>query len=443
MAFSLFKVVKGLLIREENSLVPKELEIIPGGDGGVKTTLTTSQTSTDKIITLPDETDTLVGKITVDTLENKSIDSTGGVNTITTAASGNLAATELNAALSELQSDIDTRTLETDFQAHLTDTVDAHDASAISVTPSGNLAATEVQAALVELQSDIDTRALDADFQSHLNDTTDAHDASAISTIPAGNIAATDVQSALNELDTEKAKTDLSNLTSPTSINQSLLPSATNTHTIGNTSLLWSNLYVNSIGTSGPPNISVANRTLATSAGSVSVNYNTGVLSSTAGANTSIDWTNRILKDSSSVSTIDYSSSTSIKIGKTISYRNQGLTTEMVSKVIGSQTLVSGSSAVTEFELNTASYESLIVEYKIKGTEDLRVKTGTLYISATSGGGDQVSIVDTSVSIDSSGSSVDTFIFSASISSGVVTVTCNNTTASSGVIKYLAKKFAV
>lgn len=39
----------------------------------------------------------------------------------------------------------------------------------------------------------------------HLADTVDAHDASAISNVAAGNIAATDVQAAINELDTEKA----------------------------------------------------------------------------------------------------------------------------------------------------------------------------------------------------------------------------------------------
>lgn len=46
---------------------------------------------------------------------------------------------------------------------HIADAIDAHDASAISNIPSGNLAATDVQSALNELQSDIDTRALDAD----------------------------------------------------------------------------------------------------------------------------------------------------------------------------------------------------------------------------------------------------------------------------------------
>lgn len=46
---------------------------------------------------------------------------------------------------------------------HINDTTDAHDASAISNIPSGNLAATDVQSALNELQTDINSRALDAD----------------------------------------------------------------------------------------------------------------------------------------------------------------------------------------------------------------------------------------------------------------------------------------
>ncbi len=44
------------------------------------------------------------------------------------------------------------------LDAHIIDAVDAHDASAISVTPAGTLSATDVQAALVELQADIDTQ---------------------------------------------------------------------------------------------------------------------------------------------------------------------------------------------------------------------------------------------------------------------------------------------
>ncbi len=73
-------------------------------------------------------------------------------------------ATELS-QLSGVTSPIQTQlnNTSTGLTDHINDASDAHDASAISNVPAGNLAATDVQAALNELQSDIDTRALDAD----------------------------------------------------------------------------------------------------------------------------------------------------------------------------------------------------------------------------------------------------------------------------------------
>lgn len=120
---------------------------------------------------------------------------------ISNVPAGNLAATDVQAALDELQGDVDTNA--SAISNHISDAVDAHDASAISSVPSGNLAATDIQGAVDELQSDIDTRALASDLTNHINDATDAHDASAISSIPSGNLAATDVQSALDELQTD------------------------------------------------------------------------------------------------------------------------------------------------------------------------------------------------------------------------------------------------
>ncbi len=122
---------------------------------------------------------------------------------ITNTPSGNLAATTVQAALNELQTDVDTRATSSELTAHTTDVADAHAGSAITNTPSGNLAATTVQGALNELQSDVDTRALASDLSAHLADTSDAHDASAISNVASGNLAATDVQAALNELQTD------------------------------------------------------------------------------------------------------------------------------------------------------------------------------------------------------------------------------------------------
>jgi hypothetical protein len=62
-----------------------------------------------------------------------------------------LTATNVQAAIDEVDANLD---------AHLADTIDAHDASAISNVPAGNLVATDIQGAVNELQSDIDTRAL-------------------------------------------------------------------------------------------------------------------------------------------------------------------------------------------------------------------------------------------------------------------------------------------
>lgn len=72
------------------------------------------------------------------------------------ATSASAAATSAsNAATSEANAAAAATTV---LNTHLTDTTDAHDASAISSVPSGNLAASDVQSALDELQSDIDSK---------------------------------------------------------------------------------------------------------------------------------------------------------------------------------------------------------------------------------------------------------------------------------------------
>jgi hypothetical protein len=86
-----------------------------------------------------------------------------------------------------------------DLAAHIAQASDAHDASAISNVPAGNLAATDVQGALDELQADADTNA--TNLADHLADATDAHDASAISydNVSSG-LTATEVQGAIDEM---------------------------------------------------------------------------------------------------------------------------------------------------------------------------------------------------------------------------------------------------
>ena len=90
--------------------------------------------------------------------------------------------------------------------AHIADTSDAHDASAISVADAGDLlTATTVEAALAELH---------ADGTNHTGDTSAAHAASAISIADSGEIiTATDVEGALAELAAKSS--DLVNDTTP------------------------------------------------------------------------------------------------------------------------------------------------------------------------------------------------------------------------------------
>lgn len=78
----------------------------------------------------------------------------------------------------------DVTAVSTGLSDHLADTADAHDASAISVTPSGNLSSTDVQAALLELQGDINTDTTLADGKIYIGDATDT----AVEVTPSGDV---------------------------------------------------------------------------------------------------------------------------------------------------------------------------------------------------------------------------------------------------------------
>lgn len=89
--------------------------------------------------------------------------------------------------------------------AHLADTSDAHDASAISFAPSGAIAGTDVQTAVAEVASDAA-----AALAAHVDDTSDAHDASAISLLDTGgHWTATTVEGALAEVPSRYVSSDV------------------------------------------------------------------------------------------------------------------------------------------------------------------------------------------------------------------------------------------
>jgi hypothetical protein len=90
--------------------------------------------------------------------------------------------------------------------SHIDDTTDAHDASAISTVPAGNLASTNVQTSLAELDSEKATTGsvttVQTNLDNHINDSSDAHDASAISVVSTTLVGTgADVQAVLEELD--------------------------------------------------------------------------------------------------------------------------------------------------------------------------------------------------------------------------------------------------
>jgi len=119
-----------------------------------------------------------------------------------------LTATDVQAAIDEVEGRVEiTEGIATGADGkiddHIADATDAHDASAISNAPSGNLAASNVQDALNEIQTEVDGKADSSEITDHINDAVGAHAASAISNTPSGNLAASDVQSALDELQSD------------------------------------------------------------------------------------------------------------------------------------------------------------------------------------------------------------------------------------------------
>lgn len=149
---------------EEAQLQNKSSDPTLGVDGKVWLNTTSSLAKIDigsaahQIVT-HDQTQTLTNKTVV-----------AASNTITTAASGNLSAVELNAALAELQTDIDSRSTAAAVTDHLNDASDAHDASAISFAAVGTIAATDAQTAIAEVATDAASA-----LSSHEADTSSIH----------------------------------------------------------------------------------------------------------------------------------------------------------------------------------------------------------------------------------------------------------------------------
>ncbi len=164
------RFIKSLIIRQEGTQTPREIEITPGGNASTRTVLTTSQTA-NRTLTLPDNSGTIATTAGPQTITGTTIDAddntitnidndeirAGAAIDATKIADGSVTNTEfqyINTVTSNVQDQLDAGS--TALTTHINDTTGAHAASAISVVPTGNLSSTDAQSALVELQTSID-----------------------------------------------------------------------------------------------------------------------------------------------------------------------------------------------------------------------------------------------------------------------------------------------
>jgi hypothetical protein len=121
------------------------------GSLGVEGDLSVSTITGDKALIIDN-----TGKITDSTTTSAELAHLSGVTSNVQ--------TQITAAQSDAtQALADAATAQTAINDHMSDTVAAHDASAIANSPTGNLAASNVQDALNELQTDVDSRILSSE----------------------------------------------------------------------------------------------------------------------------------------------------------------------------------------------------------------------------------------------------------------------------------------
>lgn len=159
MAMNLWGIIKGLLVQDETDRSKEfSLEVDPSATPETRTTLKAVQTA-DRNLALPDTSGTLVEKTVTDGLNTRLTTAEGEIDTAQTDITNlqNRATTdETNLTNETTRAEGAESTIATNLANHISNPTGAHAASAISNTPSGNLTATNAQAALNQLQTEID-----------------------------------------------------------------------------------------------------------------------------------------------------------------------------------------------------------------------------------------------------------------------------------------------
>jgi hypothetical protein len=262
MAFSLYKVLKGLLIREENTLTPRQVQILPGGTSSTTTTIQANQTA-DITLNLPSDPTTIIGDDTTNALTNKTFDVDATGNVLSNVADANIksgAAIDASKLADGSVSNAELQfinSLTSNAQVQLDSKASSASLTAHTGASSGVHGITGSVVGTSDTQS-LTNKTIDADLNTISN--IDNADIKALAGIDASKLADGSVSNAelqfINSL-TSNAQTQLDNKASKaldnlasTAINVSLLPATDNTISAGDAthrlSEVWTNTLKNS-----------------------------------------------------------------------------------------------------------------------------------------------------------------------------------------------------